>query len=210
MGSQAIIAGAFGKALQIGGGNVNITPASAWLFENQSGTLGTNLTGSQIYVGGAGTIVAILSGVTGAVGTVIDLNLSTTFPANPSYPGFSGGTGYTTATNLATTVTSLVYKSPAQQPTGLTVNITAVAGVVTAITIGNAAGTNYSVGDICTVQQAASGLNCTFAIGSVKTLLPNFTDHGVTFTDIPVGTILPIAIDYVSNASGASLMVALK
>jgi len=33
MGSQAIIAGAFGKALQIGGGNVNITPASAWLLK---------------------------------------------------------------------------------------------------------------------------------------------------------------------------------
>ena len=197
MGSQAIDAGAFGKALAITG-SANIQPASQWPFLNQSGVAGTNLNGSQIYSGSGGAIDVILADTVGVQGVVTSLSL------------ISGGTGYTTATNLATTVTSLVHKSPAQQPTGLTVNITAVAGVVTAITIGNAAGTNYSVGDICTVQQAGSGLNCTFAIGSVKTLLPNFTDHGVTFTDIPVGTILPIAIDYVSNASGASLMVALK
>ena len=44
---------------------LNIDPRSAWLFENQSGTLGTNLTGSVVYVGTAGTVKVILSGYAG-------------------------------------------------------------------------------------------------------------------------------------------------
>ena len=37
----------------------------AWFFENQSGPLGTNLTGSVVYVGTAGTVKVILSGYAG-------------------------------------------------------------------------------------------------------------------------------------------------
>ncbi len=40
----------------------NINFKSAWLFENQSGSLGTNLTGSVVYVGTAGTVKVIVSG----------------------------------------------------------------------------------------------------------------------------------------------------
>ena len=43
--------------------NINALPA--WTFENQSGTLGTNLTGSVVYVGTAGTVKVILSGYAG-------------------------------------------------------------------------------------------------------------------------------------------------
>jgi len=43
----------------------NIDSRSAWFFENQSGTLGTNLTGSVVYVGTAGTVKVILSGYAG-------------------------------------------------------------------------------------------------------------------------------------------------
>lgn len=39
-----------------------INPKSAWLFENQSGSLGTNLTGSVVYVGTAGTVRVIVAG----------------------------------------------------------------------------------------------------------------------------------------------------
>ena len=53
MGSQAIDAGAFGKALAITG-SANIQPASQWPFLNQSGVVGTNLNGSQIYSGSGG------------------------------------------------------------------------------------------------------------------------------------------------------------
>ena len=270
MGQYPITAGVFGKALAIPGtGNTNIIPESAWLFENQQQTpiTGTNYTGSQIYIGAAGDVIAILAGVTGAQDTVTVLNLSPTFPANPSYPGFSGGTGYTTGAALATSVTSLVHKSPANQPAGLTVDITAnvmatvgaaglnytngaftitaqgikgtigVNGVtgaietviitdlgtasvsdtfapqgragdgngqiviqslgeVTAVTI-NAAGSNYSVGDICTVAQGDSDGNCKFAIGAVQSLLPTQVADAVTFKAISAGTILPVAIDYV-------------
>ena len=270
MGQYPITAGVFGKALAIPGtGNTNIIPESAWLFENQQQTpiTGTNYTGSQIYIGAAGDVIAILAGVTGAQDTVTVLNLSPTFPANPSYPGFSGGTGYTTGAALATSVTSLVHKSPANQPAGLTVDITANVmatvgaaglnytngaftitaqgiqgtigvngatgaietviitdlgtasvsdtfapqgragdgngqiviqslGEVTAVTI-NAAGSNYSVGDICTVVQGDSDGNCKFAIGAVQSLLPTQVADAVTFKAISAGTILPVAIDYV-------------
>ncbi len=67
MGTFGITYGLVGKALAIGGGTATITPTSAWEFENQSGTLGTNLTGSSIYSGTGGNIVGILSGATVAV-----------------------------------------------------------------------------------------------------------------------------------------------
>ena len=271
MGQYPITAGVFGKALAIPGtGNANIIPASAWLFENQQQNpiTGTNYTGSQIYLGTAGDVTVILSDTVGAQNTVTGLNLAPIFPANPSYSGFAAGTGYTTGTNIATTAVSLVHKSPANQPAGLTVNITANVmatvgaaglnytngaftvtggsgltgtigvnagtgaietvtitdlgtasvsdtfapqgrggdgngqiviqslGEVTAVTI-NAAGSNYSVGDICTVTQAGSDGNCKFAIREVQSLLPTQAADAVTFKAVPVGTILPVAIDYV-------------
>jgi len=281
MGQYPITAGVFGKALAVTPVAIGALDArSAWEFENQSGNLGNNYTGSQIYVGGAGNVDVILAGVVGAQDTVTGLNLTPIFPANPSYPGFSGGTGYTTATALATSVTSLVHKSPANQPENLTVDITANVmaavgnaglnytngaftvtggtgltgtisvnagtgaietvtitdlgtanpsdtfepqgrggdgngtivvqslGEVTAITI-NAAGTNYSVGDICTVTQAGSDGNCTFAIAAVESLLPA-VGNVVRFTAVPTGTILPAAVSYVISSGDATGLVALK
>ena len=281
MGQYSIIAGTFGKALAVTPVAIGALDArSAWEFENKSGNLGNNYTGSQIYVGGTGNVDVILAGVVGAQDTVTGLNLAPIFPANPSYPGFSGGTGYTTGIGLATSATSLVHKSPANQPAGLTVDITANVmatignagltytngaftvtggtgltgtisvnagtgaietvtitdlgtaspsdtfepqgrggdgngsivvqslGEVTAITI-NAAGTNYSVGDICTVTQAGSDGNCTFAIGAVESLLPA-TGDVVRFAAVPEGTILPAAVSYVISTGSATDLVALK
>ena len=280
MGQYSITAGTFGKALAVTPVAIGALDArSAWEFENQSGNLGNNYTGSQLYAGGGGDVDVILSGVVGAQDTVTGLNLAPIFPANPSYPGFSGGTGYTTGVGLATSVTSLVHKSPANQPAGLTVDITANVmatvgtaglnytngaftitaqgiegtigvnagtgaietvtitdlgtaspsdtfapqgrggdgtgsiviqslGEVTDITI-NAAGTNYSVGDICTVTQAESDGNCTFAIGAVESLLPA-TGDVVRFAAVPEGTILPAAVSYVISTGSATDLVALK
>ena len=103
MGQYPITAGVFGKALAIPGtGNGGtITTPSAWLFENQSGTLGTNYNSSQVYVGVAGDVVAILSGTVGAQDTVTGLDLT------------SGGLRYITGTALVTSATSLVPRSPA-------------------------------------------------------------------------------------------------
>ena len=123
MGRFQIDNSVVGKALSIGAGDDTIDSRSAWLFENQSGTLGTNLSGSQIYTGAGGNIKAILSGVTGTQGTVLVLDGEDPYGANPSYNGFSNGSGYVTATGLATRCSSSVPKSPAEQPSGLTVDI---------------------------------------------------------------------------------------
>ena len=156
-----------------------IDPRPAWLFENQTGTLGTNLTGSAVYVGVAGTVRGILAGKEGVQGTVTALGSILT-----------GGTGYTTANGLATTVTSIV---PSSAGTGCTVDITAVAGAVTVIAI-NAVGQQYSVGDILTVVQG--GNNCTVRINSVQSLAPVAGD-AIDFLNVPAGTILPAVFDYI-------------
>ena len=156
-----------------------IDPRPAWLFENQTGTLGTNLTGSAVYVGVAGTVRGILAGKEGVQGTVTVLGSILT-----------GGTGYTTANGLATTVTSIV---PSSAGTGCTVDITAVAGAVTVIAI-NAVGQQYSVGDILTVVQGGS--NCTVRINSVQSLAPVAGD-AIDFLNVPAGTILPVVFDYI-------------
>tara|TARA_B100000768_G_C11250411_1_gene363859 strand:- start:825 stop:1403 length:579 start_codon:yes stop_codon:yes gene_type:complete len=156
----------------------NINPKSAWLFENQSGTLGTNLTGSSVYVGVTGTVRVIIAGTVGAQNTVTNLTL------------VSGGTGYTTANGVATTVTSIV---PASNGAGLTVDITAAGGVITAAVI-NAAGTNYGLGDIITVT--GGGANATFRVDGVRSLNPTAAD-AIEFVGAQAGSILPVVVDYV-------------
>ena len=281
MGQYPITAGVFGKALAVTPVAIGALEArSAWEFENQSGDLGNNYTGSQLYVGGGGNVDVILSGVVGVQDAVTGLNLAPVFPANPSYSGFSGGTGYTTGAALITSVTSLVHKSPANQPAGLTVDIIANVmatvgaaglnytngaftvtggsgltgtigvnagtgaietvtitdlgtasvsdtfapqgrggdgngqiviqslGEVTTVTI-NAAGSNYSVGDICTVAQAGSDGNCKFAVGVVESSLPAVGDV-VSFAGVQNGSILPVAVAYVIDTTGANGLIALK
>ena len=187
MGQYPITAGVFGKALAIPGtGNTAITPASAWEFENQTGTLGTNYTGSQVYVGVTGDVVAILSDTVGAQDTVTGLNLQATFTgANPSYAGFVAGAGYfgtsvnfTTTTNQVTElVSSLVYKSPAQQPSGLTVDFT-VETVNTSSLVG---GTGYTAGQAFSVSPGA-GVTGTGLAGTIDTVDAGDDDTILTFT----------------------------
>jgi hypothetical protein len=156
MGQYPITAGVFGKALAIPGtGNGGtITTPSAWLFENQSGTLGTNYNSSQVYVGVTGDVVAILSDTVGVQDAVTSLNLQPIFSgANPSYAGFAAGSGYFTASNVGTTVVSLVHKSPANQPANLTVNITVPLPVLALTT----AGSGYTAGNAFTTTVAPTG-----------------------------------------------------
>jgi hypothetical protein len=61
----------------------------------------------------------------------------------------NGGSGATTMTNTATTTS--------KNGTGLTVNLTAATGVVTAITLGDNAGTGYRIGDQITVSAVVAG-----------------------------------------------------
>ena len=157
---------------------LNIDSRSAWLFENQSGTLGTNLTGSSVYVGVTGTVRVIITGTVGAQNTVTNLTL------------VSGGTGYTTANGVATTVTSIV---PASNGAGLTVDITAAGGVITVAVI-NAAGANYGLGDIITVT--GGGANATFRVDNIRSLDPTAAD-AIEFVGAQAGSILPVVVDYV-------------
>ena len=164
-----------------------INPKSAWLFENRSGTLGTNLTGSAVYVGTTGTVRAIIAGTVGAQNTVTTISL------------ISGGTGYTATTGVATTASSIV---PASSGTGLTITTTVTAGVVASGTI-VAAGINYAVGDIITIT--GGGGNATFRVDSVVSLEVTAAD-AIDFVGALSGTILPVVVDYVlipaANAAG--------
>lgn len=192
MGQYSITAGTFGKALAVTPVAIgNIDPRSAWEFENQSGTLGNNYTGSQLYVGGAGNVDVILAGVTGAQDTVTGLNLQAIFAgANPSYPGFTAGSGYIAGTNIDTTAVSLVHKSPANQPSNLTVDITVPVPTTNALV----PGTGYATGAFTVIGGDGSGLRGTIdsvtgggANGPIGTF--TITDGGI---DYKAGDVLDI------------------
>jgi len=220
MGRFQIDNSVVGKALSIGAGDDTIDSRSAWLFENQSGTLGTNLSGSQIYTGAGGSIKAILSGVMGTQGTVLVLDPEDPYGANPSYDAFSNGTGYVTATGLATTCTSSVPKSPAEQPSGLTVDITVTLPTASI----SAAGTGYSNGAVTASGGTGSGIEGTVAVSTGNVTSFTFTDGGsgytngdivtleqggsggnatITLTSAPNGAVSTIAI----NAAGSNYSI---
>ena len=194
MGQYPITAGVFGKALAIPGtGNGStITTPSAWLFENQSGTLGTNYNGSQVYVGVTGDISCILSGVVGVQGTVTALDATDPYGSNPSYNALSNGSGYVTANGLLTSVTSTVPKSPAKQPTGLTVDITVTLPTETL----SAAGTGYSAGAIDSVTGGTgTGIEGTVAINAGVVTAFTFTNGGIDYTVGDVITLIQAGSD---------------
>ena len=83
MGLFPINGSTIGKALAVTPNNA-IDARSAWLFENQTGTLGTNLNSSVLYVGVTGNVNCILSGVVGVQGTVTALDAADPYGANPS------------------------------------------------------------------------------------------------------------------------------
>ena len=237
MGIYRITNGAVGKALPLtavgGAGVANIADvpvsSSAWLFENQSGTLGTNLNGSVIYVGGAGNIRAILSGVEGIQNKVTALNLNATFTgANPFYAGFAAGSGYITGVNLSTKVVTTVPNSPATLPAGLAVDIivpvpetnatalgtgyTGTAGAPVAFTTtGGAAGSSGLIGLIKGVN-GTGGITAFeitrggkgYAVNDVLTFVSGDGINGtMTLSTAPNGAVTEITI----NAPGANYSV---
>ena len=149
----------------------------------QLGDAGLTYTnGAFTVTGGSGLTGTIsVNAGTGAIETVTITDLGTANPSDTFEPQGRGGDG-----NGTIVVQSL--------------------GEVTAVAI-NAAGTNYSVGDICKVTQAGSNGSCTFVITSVNSLLPVAGD-AITFKDVQAGSVLPVAIDYVVTCPASS--VALK
>ena len=221
MGIYRITNGAVGKALPLtavgGAGVANIADvpvsSSAWLFENQSGTLGTNLNGSVIYVGGAGNIRAILSGVEGIQNKVTALNLDAIFTgANPFYAGFAAGSGYVQGNAIDTTDVTTVPNSPATAPAGLTVDITVPVPTTNALTPGS----GYGVGAF-TVAQAGglSGNILTLgAGGAIGTF--EITDGGVNYkagdvlTIVQAGGTEPATITLATAPNGAVTAVVIN
>ena len=207
MGLFPINGSTIGKALPLtavgGAGVANISDTldsrSAWLFENQTGTLGTNLNSSVLYVGVTGDINCILSGVVGVQGTVTALDATDPYGSNPSYNALSNGSGYVTANGLLTSATSSVPKSPAKQPTGLTVDITATLPTATL----SAAGTGYSAGAIDSVTGGTgTGIEGTVTINAGVVTAFTFTDGGIGYT---VGDVITL----VQAASGDNATITL-
>ena len=164
----------------------SIDSRPAWVFQNQSGTLGTNLNSSVIYCGAMvtdSTISVILSGT--SLDSVATLAL--TF----------GGTGYTAAVGVATTCSN-------PNASGLTVNTTVGGGVITGIVV-NAVGAGYNPGDIITI--AGGGANATAAISTVAIGAP-VASQAITFAGLQPGSILPVAVDYVTAVGGTDISVA--
>ena len=160
-----------------------VDPLSFWEFENQSGTLGTNLTGSVVYVGTAGNVTGILSGTVGDQGVVLEVEV-----VNP-------GAAYTTAFGLPTVL--IEGKSVALNPSGLFVSIIADGGGgITNVDIGGGAGQQYSVGDIVEIVQGAAK-GGTARVVSVRNNLPNPLFDVVKFQNVAAGTVLPVLFDYI-------------
>jgi hypothetical protein len=220
MGIYRITNGAVGKALPLtavgGAGVANIADvpvsSSAWLFENQSGTLGTNLNGSVIYVGGAGNVRAILSGVEGIQNKVTALNLDAIFTgANPFYAGFAAGSGYVQGNAVAKTDVTTVPNSPATVPVGLTVDITVPAPTTNALT----PGTGYSVAPFTILQGGGMSGNILSVSGAGAILTFNITDGGVGYTAGDVLTIVQAggsngAITLATAPNGAVTAIAIN
>tara|TARA_R100000541_G_C1873498_1_gene81246 strand:+ start:23 stop:601 length:579 start_codon:yes stop_codon:yes gene_type:complete len=167
-----------GRAMPLTAGLVGAPNAlPAWVFENQTGVLGTYLNSSVLYVGVSGDVSVILPGT--SLNSVSTLSL------------LSGGTGYTNGaqTNLATTC-------PNNLALGLTISATVAGNAITNPVIGNSAGSGYNVGDIVTIT-GAGGSNATITITAVNDGVP-ISAQAVTFKGVPAGTVLPVAVDYVT------------
>ena len=155
----------------------------AWVFENQTGTLGTYLNSSVLYVGVSGDISVILPGLT--------LGDAEEFRWGAIVPGTSEGTGYTVAGTVLTTECSN------NLATGLTLEITGVGGggEVQSVDI-VAGGSGYNVNDIVTIVDGANK-TAKIKVNKVGSGTP-ISAQAITFKGVPAGTILPVAVDYVT------------
>ena len=180
--------GTIGRAMPLSAiliGSIDAQPA--WVFENQSGTLGTNLKSSVIYCGempadNTASISVILPGI--SLDSVATLTLT------------AGGTGYGAVTGAATTCSN-------PNASGLTVDTTIDGGVIQTIVV-NAVGAGYNPGDIITV--AAPGTLGTAVIDTVNRGVP-VASQAITFVGLQSGSILPIAVDYVTAVAGTGVAV---
>ncbi len=189
MGRFTLDTSTVSKALVVPtGGNATIDARSAWEFENQSGTLGTNYNGSVLYASVGGDVAVIMPGVFSAMGTVTQLNSNNIYGANPTYRTLSSGNGYVTGNNIATTCVSTVPHSPGTEPTGLTVDITVT---LPTATLSNA-GTGYSAGAIDSVTSGGqgTGIEGTVTVNAGAVTAFTFTNGGINYNPGDVITLI--------------------
>ena len=159
-------------------------------------TAANSLNGSVIYVGTSapGNLQVI---PVGAVGPSVITGFTS--------PGFTGhgGTGYEDARfNIDTTGGS---------GTGLTVNFTAVDGVVQTVAV-NTAGTGYLNGDLITITPSGADPGCDCATFRIQATvgLPTAA-QAITFENVLQGEWFPVVVDYVlSDATTVTNLIAGK
>jgi hypothetical protein len=175
MGQYVINAGVLGKGMRAVGKTGTPDGKPAWVFENQTGDLGTLLNSSIVWCGVNGSINVIPAGTSlSSVSTLSKLN---------------AGTGYSALANLPTTCSNNMAQ-------GLTLTITETGGVIDTAVIGNSAGSGYNVGDIVTVVQTG-GANGRFTITAVNAGIP-IAAQSIEFK-VVAGSVLPIAVDYITG-----------
>ena len=175
-----------GLTVSIDIGNVPVPTTSAT-------ALGTGYTGTAgapaafTTTGGTGTgLIGIITSVNGTGGII----------------GFTitrGGQGYTVNDVLA-------FVSGDGIDGTMTLG-TAPNGAVTGATI-VAGGEGYAIGDIITIDQTDSNKNATFRVDNVQSFPPVIGD-AVVFESVPVGSVLPVYVDYVTaTGTDATLLIA--
>ena len=170
--------GNFSRSLSITP-NDTINTLPAWEFMNQTGSLGNNLRGSLIYVGGtaaASNVSVITAGTVGIQNRVVSLTLT------------NGGSGYAVppANPQGTTYTSVVPTSIGPKvASGLTVNITVPVPTTNTLV----PGTGYSVAPFTVLQGGGLSGNILSVNGTGGILTFEITDGGVGYA---VGDVLTI------------------
>ena len=171
--------GNFSRSLSITP-NDTINTLPAWEFMNQTGSLGNNLRGSLIYVGGtaaASNVSVITAGTVGIQNRVVSLTLT------------NGGSGYAVppANPQGTTYTSVVPTSIGPKvASGLTVNITVPVPTTNTLV----PGTGYSVAPFTVLQGGGLSGNILSVNGTGGILTFEITDGGVGYTAGDVLTIV--------------------
>ena len=177
MGRFPISDSIVGKAMRATGKTGTPDGRPAWVFENQSGELGTWLKSSVVWCGVAGSLNVIPSGTSLASAKTVSLT--------------SGGTNYTAGTRTTTCSNNMAQD--------LTLVITVAGGVIQTITIA-AAGSGYNVGDIITIVQAgrpAGSVDAKAEITAVNNGVP-VAAQSIEFK-VQAGDILPVAVDYITS-----------
>ena len=146
----------------------------------------TNLNKASLWVGGTGTVKAILSSTLGGV--------------VESFTITSPGAGYTTGAAVAT------LNDDGNDATGLTVDITVDGNGAIVTAVLNNTGSGYVVGQTLRISGGTSMAVITVT-GVDNTPLAS---QAVSFQGVQAGTYLPVIVDYVlvESTNPATLMIA--